>query len=74
MSIVIDTPEGIAFARMAALRSGLRLEISGMRRRGRSAYSICKSDYGLKGNRDSVLRQMTGLLEAAIAAKEASRG
>jgi len=67
---VIDTREGIAFAQLAARRGALRLEIAGMRRRGRSAYSICKAEYGLKGSRESVLEQMTALVEKAIAEQE----
>jgi hypothetical protein len=34
---------------------------------------ICKSEYGLKGSRESVLRQMQALVDAAIAAKQAQR-
>lgn len=64
---VIDTPEGIAFMQMAARRSALRLEIAGLKRRGRSAYSICKSEYGLRGSRESVLRQMQALIDAELA-------
>ena len=67
---VIDTREGIDFVQLAARRGALRLEIAGMRRRGRSAYSICKSEYGLKGSRESVLEQMTALVEKAIAEQE----
>lgn len=42
MTIIIDTPEGIAAARLIALRSGLSLEIkTGMKlTRGRSASQI----------------------------------
>ena len=49
MTIIIDTPEGIAAARMIALRSGLSLECkTGMKlSRGRSANQIA-TDF-LKG-------------------------
>ena len=33
----------------------LILEMKGMKRRGRTAYAILKSDYGLKGPRETVL-------------------
>jgi hypothetical protein len=70
---VFDTPESIAFARMAARKSALSIEIrTGLRRSGRSAYSICKSEYGLKGSRESVLRQMQALVDQAIADKAAN--
>lgn len=70
---VIDTPEGIAFFQMAARKSALSLELKGLRRSSgrRTAYSICKSEYGLKGTRQSVLRQMQALVDAALAARSA---
>lgn len=43
--------------RMCVLRNALKLEIKGMKRRGRSAYTIIKSEFGLKGSRESVLKQ-----------------
>jgi hypothetical protein len=62
---ILSTPEGIAFYQLAARRAALGLEIVGMRRRGRSAYSICKETYGLSGSRESVLAQLTAMIEAA---------
>lgn len=64
---VIDTPEGINYVQLVARKGALRLEMLGMRRRGRSAYSIIKSEYGLKGSRESVLAQMDTLIEKALA-------
>jgi len=73
MSIIFDTPEGIRFVQLAARKGALGLELKGMRRsRGRSAYSICKSEYGLRGSRERVYAQMCELVEAAIAAKHAA--
>ena len=40
------TPENINFIRMATLKSALKLEIAGLKRRGRSVYSIIKEDFG----------------------------
>ena len=69
---IVDTPDGIAFFQMCARRGALKLEISGLKRsRGRTAYSICKEVYGLKGSRQSVLEQMNALIEAKLAAKRA---
>jgi hypothetical protein len=65
--IVIDTPEGIAFFQLCARRGALALEIKGLHRRGRSAYSICKEVYGLKGSREKVLAQLNEMIEAATA-------
>ena len=41
-----------------ARKGALKLEIAGLKRRGRSAYSIIKEVYGYKGSRESVLKQM----------------
>jgi hypothetical protein len=55
--IVLDTPEGIDFARLCALKGALKLEIMGMKKRGRSVYSILRS-MGYRGSRESVLAQL----------------
>ncbi len=51
----VITGPGIARFRLIALKGALKLEILGMKRRGRSAYSIIKQEFGLKGSRESVL-------------------
>ena len=48
------TGENIALVRMSILEKALRLELLGMKGRGRSAYSVIKSEFGLKGNRQTV--------------------
>jgi hypothetical protein len=55
---MIDTPEGIAAYRFLALRSALKLEVKGLKRRGCSAYSILKREYGYKGDKKKVLEQV----------------
>jgi len=57
MTVVI-TGENIGRYREKVLLSALKLEILGIRRsRGRTAYSIIKSEFHLKGNRQSVYDQ-----------------
>ena len=51
------TGDNIDLFRMSVLEKALRLELLGMRGRGRSAYSVIKSEFGLKGNRQSVYDQ-----------------
>ena len=51
------TGTDIDLFRMSVLEKALRLELLGMKGRGRSAYSIIKSEFGLKGNRQSVYDQ-----------------
>jgi len=67
MSIVIDTPEGIAAARLITLYHGLKLEATtGMRlTRGRSCYAIVKEEFGLKGNKAKVYEAFGALLTEA---------
>ena len=60
--IVLDTPDQIAVARMLTLRKGLQLEIKGMRKTGRSCYSIIKRDFVLTGTRAKVLEQFEQLI------------
>lgn len=56
------------FIQLAARKGALGLELKGLRRSGhrRTAYSICKSEYGLKGSRQSVYDQMCALVKQAI--------
>jgi hypothetical protein len=52
--------------RIKVLLSGLKLEMLGMKRsRGPSVYSIIKTEFGLKGNRQSVYNQLDALLSCA---------
>ena len=48
---------------MKALRGALKLEILGMKRKGRSAYSLIKEEFGFKGNREKVLGQIEAEIE-----------
>ena len=61
--IALDTPEHIEMYRLLSLRSALKLECLGMKRRGQSVYSIVKAEYGLKGNKKSVLKQLEQIIE-----------
>ena len=63
--ITLDTPEQIDMFRLLSLRSALKFECLGMSRRGQSAYSIIKAEYGLKGNKKSVLQQLEEIIEEA---------
>ena len=48
--------------RMSVLEKALRLELLGMKGRGRSAYSVIKSEFGIKGNRQSVHEQFKAMI------------
>jgi len=59
-AIVFDTPEKIAGFRLLQLHGALKLEANtGMKMsRGRTAYAIVKEEFGFKGNKKKVLRQL----------------
>ena len=56
-TIVIEGEDNVRKARVLTLRSALELEIKGLKRRGRSVYSIIKEEFGFKGNKKRVLQQ-----------------
>ena len=62
--MIIDNPEDIDLYSIVAKRSALVLEMRGMKRRGRSAYSLIKEEFGLKGNKQKVFEQLTEIIEA----------
>lgn len=65
--MMFDTPEGVAFVKACARKAALSLEIStGLRKRGQTAYSIVKEVYGFRGNRQSVLEDLTEYIEATL--------
>lgn len=63
MTTLIGESE-IRMAQMIAWKSALKLEVIGMKRRGRSVYSIVKEKFGLRGNKQSVYTQYCELVEA----------
>ena len=63
MSVI--TGQNIDLFRMSVLEKTLKLELLGMKGRGRSSYSIIKSEYGLKGNKQSVYDQFKVIVDTA---------
>jgi hypothetical protein len=63
MSTMLTTPEEISAARLITLRGALKLELLGMKRRGRSAYSIIKQEFGLTGNKQRVYDQFDNIVK-----------
>ena len=58
------TGDNIQLFRQFTLLKMLGLEMKGMGRRGRSAYSIIKSEHGFKGNRKKIYDQLAAYLES----------
>ena len=61
--MILDKPEDIKLFRLASLRSALKLEILGMKRRGPSVYSIVKKELGFKGSKKEVLKQLENYIK-----------
>ena len=59
MGYMIDNTTAIASLRYKTLLIGLKSEIRGLRltNKARTCYSIIKSEFGLKGNKQRVLEQ-----------------
>jgi hypothetical protein len=60
--MTFDTPEAISAYRLLVLASKLKLETKGLKCSGKSAYSIIKKEFALKGNKQKVLSQFDELL------------
>ena len=56
--MIITGKDNIQAIRLMALKGMLSLEIKGMKRRGRSAYSIIKEELDFRGSRVRVLEQL----------------
>ena len=67
-AILVTGIASVHLARLAALLSGLRLEVAGIRvSRGRSIAAIVKQEFGFKGSKASVLAQLEQLVATAQA-------
>ena len=62
--MIADTPYKIELYRLLTLKSALKLEVLGMKGRGRSAYSIIKEELGIKGNKQKVLHQVNQMVDS----------
>jgi hypothetical protein len=60
--MILDNPDDIMRYRLLTLRQMLKLELLGMKRHGRSAYSIIKQELGIKGSRETVFKTISDLL------------
>jgi hypothetical protein len=61
--IIADTPEKIEAFRLLALKGALKLETVGLKRRGKSALSIVKEEFGFKGNTKTVYEKYVAYLK-----------
>ena len=63
--MIIDKPNHLELYRMMVQRQALKLQMKGIKTRGRSAYSMIKEQYGLKGNITKVYTEFTVMIETA---------
>ncbi len=62
-SITIDGDDAMKLYRMLTLKSGLKLELLGMRMtRGKTCYARIKEEFGLKGTKQRVAEQFEALV------------
>ncbi|WP_396180251.1 hypothetical protein [Flavobacterium sp.] len=62
--MTIDTPEKIEAYRLLTLKAMLKLELAGMTKRGPSACSIIKKEFGFKGTKQAVFAQYIAHLQS----------
>ena len=55
---VYDTPDAINRYRIKTLRSALKLEILGMKRKGQAVYRMIKNEFSFTGSKQLVLEQL----------------
>lgn len=62
-AVVINNPENVQRFQQLATLSALKLECLGMKHSsGQSVYARVKRDYNLKGNKQSVYKQLAAIL------------
>ncbi len=71
----ISTPEGIHYARLAALKGAVRLESIGLKRRGVSARKVAIQTLGLKSTakHDEVIAALKAKMDEILAEVDARR-
>ena len=62
--MIADTPYKIELYALLSLRAALRMEVAGLKGRGKSAYSIAKEELGVKGNKQKVLDQVNQMIQS----------
>ncbi len=65
-TIVCDTSESIEMFNLLSMKYALKLEIAGLKHSRGSVYALAKKRFGFKGNKQSVLTQLTALIESKM--------
>ena len=62
--MIADTPYKIDLYALLSLRAALRMEVAGLKGRGKTAYAIAKQELGIKGNKQKVLDQVNQMIQS----------
>ena len=62
--MIADTPYKIELYALLSLRAALRMEVAGLKGRGKTAYAIAKQELGIKGNKQKVLDQVNQMIQS----------
>ena len=62
--MIADTPYKIELYALLSLRAALRMEVAGLKGRGKSAYAIAKQELGIKGSKQKVLDQVNQMIQS----------
>ena len=62
--MIADTPYKIELYALLSLRAALRMEVEGLKGRGKTAYAIAKQELGIKGNKQKVLDQVNQMIQS----------
>ncbi len=73
-ALVVSDPEGIELYSLLAMKHRLKLEMLGLKFRGRTTYSIIKERFLFKGNKASVLEQLQMLIDKKKEARDKKYG
>jgi dTDP-4-dehydrorhamnose 3,5-epimerase-like enzyme len=60
--MIISTPEGINAYRLLSIKAALSLELKGLRHSRGSVFKLVKTEFKLKGNKQSVYDQYCSIL------------
>lgn len=70
MATTIDTPGGIKYFALLQCIGRLKIECQGLRFRGPATSTLVKAHYGLRGNRESLLKQLEEMRDTIKAADD----
>ena len=62
--MIADNPYKIDLYALLSLRAALRMEVAGLKGRGKTAYAIAKQELGIKGNKQKVLDQVNQMIQS----------